>query len=283
MALPLIREWQAHASEQLVRAGVDDSPELDASLLLQHVLDCNASYLMAWSDKSLTDAQIHSLAPLLQRRCQGEPVAYLLGYQGFWTLDLKVSSATLIPRADTEHLVEQVLACYSPNDALRVLDLGTGTGAIALALKSECPRWDVWMADLSADALAIACMNATELRVPVRAFQGSWLDAIAPQSLDVIVSNPPYIRDDDPHLRSLQYEPHSALVAEGRGLADIRQLVAGAQRCLHAGGRLFIEHGYDQADDVNEIFVSAGFSDVRCDKDYGNNDRFTWGYWPGEC
>ncbi len=275
-----IAQWLSDAEQQLIAAGVDDSADFDARLLLQGSLDCSASYLVAWPEKPLPEAVLEQLQHWLARRCDGEPIAYILGQQPFWTLDLKVSPATLIPRPDTEVLVEKVLALFDNNTPLTVLDLGTGTGAIALSIQTERPSWRVFMSDVSADALAVATQNAAAHRLPVRGFQGDWLQAVAPRSLNLILSNPPYIPEDDPHLASLVFEPLSALVAADAGLSDIERLLDGATRCLKPGGGLFIEHGYDQRQAVIGLFERYGFEAVCCEKDYGGNDRFTFGYWP---
>lgn len=275
-----IAQWLSDAEQQLVAAGVDDSADFDARLLLQDSLDCSTSYLVAWPEKSLPENLLEQLQHSLARRCGGEPIAYILGHQPFWTLDLNVSPATLIPRPDTEVLVEKVLTLFNSDTPLTVLDLGTGTGAIALSIQKERPRWRVFMSDFSADALVVAAQNAAAHRLSVSGFQGDWLQAVRSRSLDLILSNPPYIPDDDPHLATLTFEPLSALVAADAGLSDIERLLDGATRCLKPGGGLFIEHGYDQRQAVTDLFERYGFEAVCCEKDYGGNDRFTFGYLP---
>ena len=258
-----------------------DSPESDCQALLCYALDCNPTYLHTWRDQLLTGQQQHNYADYLQQRVSGQPIAHIIGQRGFWSLDLKVTSNTLIPRPDTETLVRIALGKVAPE--MLIVDLGTGSGAIALALASE--RADIKMigADYSASALAVAKENREQCQLNhVVLWQGDWLSAVASRSLDMIVSNPPYIESDDPHLLQgdVRFEPLSALVSGHDGLDDIRTIAQQAQRCLKPNAWLMIEHGYLQAESVNVIFQQAGFVKIETFKDYGDNDRVTIGQQP---
>jgi len=255
-----------------------DSPEIDSRVLLCYLLDCPTSYLYTWSDKLLTDAQHALWVALIQQRQYGHPVAYLIGQRGFWTLDLKVTADTLIPRPDTELLVSLALGKLKP--AMRVADLGTGSGAIALSLASEQPAAEILAMDFSMAALLVARENASNHQLSnVSFWRGSWLAAIANKSLDMVVSNPPYIEASDVHLSQgdVRFEPLSALASGIDGLDDIRLIVKQAQRCLKSGGWLMVEHGYDQAEQVQHLFSAAGFNNVSSRQDFGGNDRVTIG------
>ncbi len=255
-----------------------ETPRLDAELLLSHVTGWSRTSLRAWPERELTAAQSAQFQTLLARRIDGEPIAHLLGSQDFWSLTLAVTPDTLIPRPDTECLVEAALALPLPPNA-RVVDLGTGTGAIALALASERPQWQVRACDAVADAVALARRNAEQLGLPVSVVASHWFDDLSPQRFDLIVSNPPYIAADDHHLSQgdVRFEPATALVAGADGLNDLRQIVAQAPDWLADGGWLVVEHGYDQADAVQALFRQAGFVAVASRKDYGGQDRLTLG------
>jgi release factor glutamine methyltransferase len=255
-----------------------DSPEIDNRVLLCYLLDCPTSYLHAWSDKLLTDEQHARWIALIQQRQQGYPVAYLMGKRGFWTLDLKVTVDTLIPRPDTELLVSLALEKLKP--AMCVADLGTGSGAIALSLATEQPAAHIIAMDFSMAALLVAKENALNHQLSnVSFWRGSWLAAIADKSFHMVISNPPYIEASDIHLSQgdVRFEPMSALASGIDGLDDIRLIVKQAQRCLKPGGWLMVEHGYDQAVKVQLLFSEAGFSEVSSRQDFGGNDRVTMG------
>ena len=251
-----------------------DTARLDAEVLLSHVLNKPRSYLFSWPEKKLCETQLADFYALLKKRKLGEPIAYLLGSQEFWSLQFKVTPATLIPRPETEQLVDAVLAHF-PQEKITLWDAGTGTGAIAIALASERSAWHIYASDISADALAVASENIHANNVNVTLCQVSWLDAVADNSLDVLVSNPPYIRDNDKHLAALTYEPISALVADENGLGDIVTLIKQGLRVLKNGARIYIEHGYDQGESVPQLLVGAGYTDVICIKDYAALPRFT--------
>ena len=277
---------QARAHIMTVLAG-GESPRADADVLLCHLLGCRRSYLMTWPERELDAAQQATLQEWLTRRLNGEPIAHLVGEREFWSLPLKVSPATLIPRPDTEVLVEQALTRI-PQGPCAVLDLGTGTGAIALALKSERPEVDVWAVDRMADAAALARENSAALGLPIEVRDGSWFEPLGEPDRDntprfaVIVSNPPYIDGADPHLEQgdVRFEPRSALVADDAGLADIRHIVAHAPAYLLTDGWLLLEHGWDQGEAVRQLLRDGGYREVATVRDYGDNDRVTLGLCP---
>lgn len=277
---------QARAHIMTVLAG-GESPRADADVLLCHLLGCRRSYLMTWPERELDAAQQATLRTWLARRLNGEPIAHLVGEREFWSLPLKVSPATLIPRPDTEVLVEQALTRI-PQGPCAVLDLGTGTGAIALALKSERPELDVWAVDRMADAAALARENSAALGLPIEVRDGSWFEPLGEPARDntprfaVIVSNPPYIDGADPHLEQgdVRFEPRSALVADDAGLADIRHIVAHAPAYLLPDGWLLLEHGWDQGEAVRQLLRDGGYREVATVRDYGDNDRVTLGLCP---
>lgn len=273
--------------EQLIVEAVaaidSDTPRLDAELLLSHVTGWSRTSFRAWPEREVSGEQGQQFQQLLARRVAGEPVAHLLGEQDFWSLTLRVTPATLIPRADTECLVETALSLPLPADAA-VLDLGTGTGAIALALACEHPSWRVQGSDAMAGAVELARDNAARLGLPVTVQQSHWFDDLPPARYDLIVSNPPYIASGDQHLQQgdVRFEPASALVAGADGLDDLRQIVAQAPDWLKTGGWLLVEHGYDQASAVQALFQQAGFAGVESRQDYGRQDRLTLGQWLGD-
>ncbi|MBL0464937.1 peptide chain release factor N(5)-glutamine methyltransferase [Aeromonas veronii] len=279
-----IQQARAHIMTVLAEG---ESPRADADVLLCHLLDCRRSYLMTWPERELDAAQQATLQRWLARRLNGEPIAHLVGEREFWSLPLKVSPATLIPRPDTEVLVEQALTRI-PQGPCVVLDLGTGTGAIALALKSERPEIDVWAVDRMADAAALARENSAALGLPIEVRDGSWFEPLGEPDRDetprfaVIVSNPPYIDGADPHLEQgdVRFEPRSALVADDAGLADIRHIVAHAPAYLLADGWLLLEHGWDQGEAVRQLLRDGGYREVATVRDYGDNDRVTLGLCP---
>ena len=265
-------------------ADLPDSPtaRLDAELLLAAALNKPRSYLRTWPEREPTAEQLDAFAQMLGRRRSGEPVAYILGHQGFWSLELEVAPHTLIPRPDTELLVETALQ-LAPATPRRALDLGTGSGAIALALASERGGWQVVGVDRIAEAVALAERNRQRLQLGNAEFRlSSWFDSLGGERFDLIVSNPPYIAADDRHLGEgdVRFEPQSALVAGADGLDDIRLIVGQAPQHLQPGGWLLLEHGYDQAEAVRALLGAAGFHLTESRRDLGGHERISLGQWP---
>jgi len=266
-----------------------ESPTVDAKILLSHVLDKPQVYLFTWPDKTLSVDALSQYKTLVAKRAQGMPVAYLTGSRDFWTLRLATSSHTLIPRPDTEVLVEKALSCIASakfaleieGNELAICDLGTGTGAIALALASELPHANVTGVDLLHEAVQLATHNAALNKITNAQFkQSSWFDNLTGEKFHVIVSNPPYIETSSPFLQQgdVRFEPASALTSGADGLDDIKHIVALAPTHLIEGGLLAFEHGFDQAKAVSDLLRAQGFVGVCSEKDYGGNDRVTYGY-----
>lgn len=275
----------ASLRQQLIQRFSDsDSAALDADCLLCAVLSCTRTYLRTWPEQELTPEQVEQAEQLAVRREQGEPVAYILGVREFWSLPLQVSPATLIPRPDTEALVEWALTLLSDKgQGQKALDLGTGTGAIALALKSEMPALSMWALEREPAALDLARRNAARLGFQVNFLASNWFAALNERNFQLIVSNPPYIDVADPHLSQgdVRFEPHTALVAEEDGLADIRQIIELAPDYLAPGGWLLLEHGWQQAEAVRELLWARGFHAVITRQDLGGQERVSGGQWLG--
>ena len=276
----LLKEAQHSLSLKLA---IDaDEASVDVRLLLQQVLNVNHAWLISHPDDALSADKINVFNTLLERRLAGEPMAYILGQREFYGLNLKTTSATLIPRPDTEVLVESALAKIPTGTPTNVLDLGTGSGAIALAIASERPLANITAVDFSEEALQVAQENAASLNLNHVAFvQSSWFDALANRKFDLIVSNPPYIAKDDVHLQQgdLRFEPITALVSGKDGLDDIRVIVANAPQHLNQNGWLMLEHGYDQADAVSRLLADIGFTQVSHALDLAGIQRVTMGCW----
>lgn len=272
------QHWLRHAASALSES---ESPKRDAEILLEYVTGKARTYLLAFGETELTAEQQSQLDALLARRKIGEPVAHLVGEREFWSLPLYVSAATLIPRPDTECLVEQALARL-PAAGCSILDLGTGTGAIALALASERPDCTVTAVDVMPDAVALARRNVERLGASnVTVLQSSWFTALDDRAFGMIVSNPPYIDERDPHLAQgdVRFEPLTALVAANAGLADLDHIVTTSRKHLLPGGWLLVEHGWTQGEAVRALFATAGYTAVETCRDYGGNERLTLGQW----
>ena len=260
---------------------VSDSARLDIELLLCSVLKKDRSFLHAWPEHVLTQDQLNTFQQQLEQRLQGKPIAHILGERGFWSLNLKVTTDTLIPRPDTERLVELALECIPEKSKWNILDLGTGTGAIALSLAKEHPSCFITATDQSLAAIDVAKQNTDSNNISnIKFIQSDWFSNLENQQFDMIVSNPPYIRENDPHLKQgdVRFEPLSALASGEDGLNDIRAIIKSSQKHLSKNGVLLIEHGYDQGDSVCDLLKAANFTKVSNFKDYNDNPRVSIGY-----
>ena len=287
------KEWLAQAIADLAQKNPTENSKIDALVLLQHATGKSRTQILAFDDTEIDDKVRLNLTALLDRRLKGEPIAYILGEKEFWSLPLNVSEGTLIPRPDTEILVEKALQIAlekleenSPH--FRILDLGTGTGAIALALASElssiCQKQQISLeiigVDLMPDVVALAQSNAERNKLNVQFSQSRWFENITGQ-FDLIVSNPPYIDAKDEHLHQgdVRFEPLSALVANDAGYADLRHIIELAPSYLNSNGALLLEHGWQQGEKVRSIFQENHWEMVETVRDYGDNERVTLGFW----
>lgn len=269
---------------ELLRSGADlssDSARRDSEILLGHCLGKSRAWLYTWPESAVAPECAQRFNALLAQRRAGMPVAYLIGEREFWSLSLAVNSATLIPRPETETLVAWVLELALPDDA-KVLDLGAGSGAIALAVAFEKPLWQITALDSSAEALQVARANADKLGLQrVTLLQSDWYQGVAGQRFDALLANPPYIDADDPHLErdDVRFEPRAALIAADQGLADLRHLIDGAPAHLSSGGWLLLEHGWEQAAAVRRMLAAAGFNNISTRSDVAGLERITGGQW----
>lgn len=255
-------------------------PRLETRLLLQQILKVNHAWLIAHNEHIASEQQRQDFLALVQRRVHGEPIAYILGQREFYGLPFIVNEQVLIPRPETELLVDIAQEILSPDKKSRVLDLGTGSGVIAITIAKICPNVAVYATDQSASALRVAQKNAEQHQVDIYFSQGDWFEAISPIPFDLIVSNPPYIIRDDPHLSigDLRFEPRAALTDESLdGLAHIRCIIAKAPDYLANGGALWIEHGYDQAHACRALLEEYGFGAVKSVKDLNQIERASGG------
>jgi release factor glutamine methyltransferase len=275
---PSIEQLIKISSQQL--AATSDTAKLDVELLLARSLGKSRTYLFTWSDKLVSVDEEKVFHELFRRRLKGEPIAYILGQQEFWDLSLNTAPHTLIPRADTETLIEWGLdLSIGLADSAKVIDLGTGTGAIALALAKECPNWQVQGVDLMPQAVALAQRNAIINNLErVHFYQSSWFANVSGQ-FELIVSNPPYIDPDDEHLSlgDVRFEPRSALIANNKGLAGLELIAQQSRDYLSDGGWLLMEHGYDQQEALQQILIRLGYQQVTTRLDLGGNPRITGG------
>ncbi len=270
----------ASATERL--APLSDTARLDAEVLLCHCLHKNRSFLRAWPEHRPSTDQINRFEAMVSQRQQGIPVAYLVGKREFWSREFEVDPAVLIPRPDTELLVELSLSLLPSGQPCKIIDLGTGSGILAITLAAERPLAEVVATDISLAALDIAQRNTQRLHVTnVRFLASHWFDAVSERDFDLVISNPPYIADDDPHLRQgdVRFEPQTALVSAENGLKDIRLIADQARRHLKIGGHLLIEHGYNQQAEVQDIFEQVNYRQVTAHKDLAGNPRVTSGLW----
>ncbi len=257
-----------------------DSANLDAEILLSSILNCDRSYLYGHPERDIPDDYIEEFLKKVSLRAFGHPVAHLINNREFWSMDFMVSPDTLIPRPETEVLVEAAIKLIPNNKNFSVLDLGTGCGAIAIAIASERPKIKVTATDISSDALIIAIKNAGIHYIKNIIFkQGDWFDIDDPGTYDLIVSNPPYIRSDDPHIEQgdVRFESKTALISGKDGLDDLRIIINQAKSHLKNNGWLLVEHGYDQGDEVRKLFLDNGYTNTSTIKDYSGNDRVTLG------
>jgi len=271
-----VRQALAHATHRL-------GERIDAEVLLSYVLDKPRSWLIAHADDTLSPDHASAYALLIEQREAGEPIAYITGRRGFWSLDLEVTTATLIPRPETELLVELALERLPIDQASRVLDLGTGSGPIALAIARERPAAQVMATDASNDALVVAQHNARRHHIGNISFVcGDWFAPLGDKRFDVIVSNPPYIESNDPHLQQgdLRFEPMSALASGADGLDDIRRIIRDAGLHLMPGGWLLFEHGWQQGEAARALLRDAGFVELSTARDLEQRDRVSLGRWP---
>ena len=287
------RQWLADATQRLSQANPNENAKIDALVLLQHATGRSRTQILAFEETQIDEKMSADLIALLARRLKGEPIAYILGEKEFWSLPLNVSVDTLIPRPDTEILVEKALdialeKLHKKNSPLRILDLGTGTGAIALALTSEltplCQKQGVQLeiigVDFMPNAVLLAKSNAVKNQLNAIFLQSHWFEKVTGK-FDIIVSNPPYIDPNDVHLSrgDLRFEPRSALVAEEQGYADLRHIIEQAPHYLKEDGALLLEHGWQQGAKVRSIFRENSGQQVVTVRDYGNNERVTLGFW----
>ncbi|MCP4409741.1 MAG: peptide chain release factor N(5)-glutamine methyltransferase [Gammaproteobacteria bacterium] len=273
----LLREATRHLQ------AATDSPRLDAELLLAYVLRRDRVYLYTYPESLPPADQRDCFHALLQRRRQGEPLAYLTGFKEFWSLSLSITPQVLIPRPETELLVELALACFTQQQSINVADLGTGSGAIALALAHERPHWRITATDISTPALEVARSNAQMLE-NVQFLAGHWFVPLNTKRLHLIISNPPYIDSHDPHLQQpeLRHEPQQALVSPAHGLKDIMHIIDNTPQHLLAGGFLILEHGFDQGSTVRKRLRDKGFSAISTHHDLAGHERATLARWDAE-
>lgn len=274
-----IKQLLADGAKQFER--VSDSVRLDANLLLAHALDKPRSYLLAHADETPDNDARQRYASLVERRATGEPVAYILGHQEFWSLRFDVCDAVLIPRPETETLVTKALEIIPEHEPWRMADLGTGSGAIAVAVASERPHCEVVATDISTAALAMARDNAQRHHIEnIELRQGNWLEAVSEGGWEMIVSNPPYVSENDPHLDapSMQFEPRQALIAPANGLRCLREIIEAAPPLLTQGGWLLLEHGANQAEFVTRLMAAQGFINVATATDLAGHPRVSYGH-----
>ncbi|GMR08373.1 MAG: peptide chain release factor N(5)-glutamine methyltransferase [Gammaproteobacteria bacterium] len=284
MTKPLTMDIRTALKQAAARlADVSDSPSLDADILMCFVLARPRGYLVAWGDQPLSSEQDEQFESYIERRGAGEPVAHITGQREFWSLNIEVNRHTLIPRPDTELLVETALELIPKKQTMMIVDLGTGSGAVGLAIAWERHQSHVTAVDNSFRALEMAKKNARSLHIMnIDYHEGDWCEPLGDERFQIIVSNPPYVPENDPHLQTteIQYEPRRALAAGEDGLDAIRAILQQAPGHLYSGGWLLLEHGYDQGDAVNIMMTGAGFQQVSTRTDLAGHPRVCLGQWP---
>lgn len=256
------------------------SADLDAQVLLTHVLRCNTAHLAAWPEKNLEEEQLSQYLQLIQQRKKGLPVAHLTGSREFWSLEFSVNNSTLIPRPDTETLIEFILDKFSDKEDLKLLDMGTGSGAIAISIATEKPGWKIFASDISEQALDLARENSRRHQTANTTFiHSDWFSSITDNDFDIIISNPPYIAEDDPHLAEgdVRFEPLNALTSGAEGMDDIEHLCLNAKSHLAKSGSLIVEHGYNQQQLVADCFAKNGYMQIEQKQDLSGHTRMTAG------
>lgn len=274
-----IKQALVSAREQLKASSASFS--LDCEVLLCHALKVTKAYLYTYPEKTLTEAQLLNFQELVNSRQAGMPIAYLTGKQEFWSLDLNVNPATLIPRADTELLVSKTLENLANIASPSILELGTGSGAISLAIANSRPDIDIIATDISQEALKVATNNAKELAITnIKFVLSNWYSEVGDKKFDAIISNPPYIEADDPHLQQgdVRFEPKNALISGSDGLESLTNIISNAKKHLKEGGHILVEHGYNQSLDVKQLLADNGFEDLSCWQDLAGNDRVSYGH-----
>jgi release factor glutamine methyltransferase len=274
-----IKSALRNASLRLAKSS--PTPQLDAEILLLHIIQKNRAFLYAHSEQVLETHIIQAFEHLVLKRLEGIPIAYLTNEREFWSLPLYVTSDTLIPRPETELLVELVLTYLGERPACSVLELGTGTGAISVALATEKPDWNILAADLSKQALLVAQENIKRHQVKnIRLLESHWFQAIPKQNFDLIISNPPYLAEQDPHQHEgdLRFEPKQALISGEEGLEDLKHIIKQSRQYLISGGLLLVEHGYNQGQAVTDIFLRENYHRIKCLQDTAGHDRVSIGW-----
>lgn len=271
-----IKSALKNASQQLQKSNEVDH-RLEAEILLCHVLAKDRSWLYAWSDQKIPQKDYLHYLSLINRRKNGEPISHITGYREFWNLSLKITPDTLIPRHETELVVETILSLLT-DKPLKLLELGTGSGAISAAIASERPQWQITATDKSISALAVAEYNFKNLNLPIKTIHSDWFEDLRQNRFDVIVSNPPYIADNDPHLQlgDLRFEPESALKSGNNGLKDIEIIILQSPDFLNSNGLLILEHGYDQGESIRKLMSQHQFHDPKTLQDLAGCDRVTF-------
>ena len=269
--------------QQLLKGAVEKlvtspSPKLDAEILLSFVLKKDRSALYAWPEAVVDELNEVEFLCLIDRRCNGEPIAYIVGYKEFWGRDFFVNKNVLIPRPETELIVEIMLEKFSAGTNLRIIDLGVGSGTIAITLKKERPDWDVYASDIDEGVLQVAKKNARQHDANVNFICANWCDAFIKKSFDVIICNPPYIDVNDSALEEMvrKHEPEKALIANENGLADFFNIMSKGRQILKSPGFIFFEHGASQASELNKKFIHSGFVSVETHKDLAGLDRVSF-------